>query len=114
MAAIFSCSISWVNCAADYNVCMPVNTPRWWIFGATYVGIFLPSVLVQSLGAALYTGTIAGGAEWKSEYQAAGVGGLLKVVLEPAGGCQKTTSQAATRSRCTRKTSAPGPSASHE
>lgn len=143
MAAIFSFSISWVNCAADYNVRMPLNTPRWWIFGATYVGIFLPSVLVQSLGAALYTGTIAGGAEWKSEYQAAGVGGFLKVALEPAGGfgkflmvlgalsavpvytlsrsvyvnianSQRTTSPTTTRSRCTRKTSAPGPSASHE
>ena len=88
MAAIFSFSISWVNCAADYNVRMPVDTPRWWIFGVTYVGVFVPSVLVQSLGAAMYTGTITS-AGWKSAYHAAGVGGLLKVALEPAGGFGK-------------------------
>lgn len=88
MAVIFSFSVSWVNCAADYNVRMPVDTPRWQIFGATYVGIFVPSVLVQSLGAALYTGTITG-TGWQPAYNEAGVGGLLKMALEPAGGFGK-------------------------
>lgn len=88
MAIIFSFSVSWVNCAADYNVRMPLNTPRWQIFGATYLGVFVPSVLVQSLGAALYTGTLTG-AGWKLAYGESGVGGLLKMALEPAGGFGK-------------------------
>jgi purine-cytosine permease-like protein len=57
IAIVFSFAVSWINCAADYNVKMPVNTPRWKIFVATYVGITVPTVLVQTLGAALYTGT---------------------------------------------------------
>jgi purine-cytosine permease-like protein len=88
MASIFSFSLSWVNCAADYNVRMPHDTPRWKIFAATYVGIFVPSVLVQSLGAALYTGTVANVA-WKDAYSASSIGGLLQMSLEPAGGFGK-------------------------
>lgn len=88
MASIFSFSLSWVNCAADYNVRMPHDTPRWKIFGATYVGIFVPSVLVQSLGAALYTGTVRSAA-WKDAYSTSSIGGLLQMSLEPAGGFGK-------------------------
>jgi Purine-cytosine permease and related proteins len=77
-----------VNCAADYNVRMPKDTPRWQIFGATYVGISVPTVLVQTLGAALYTGTITNTA-WKGAYTASSIGGLLKMALEPAGGFGK-------------------------
>ena len=39
MAVVFSFAVSWINCAADYNVKMPVNTPRYKIFWATYAGI---------------------------------------------------------------------------
>ncbi|KAJ5533493.1 hypothetical protein N7494_010045 [Penicillium frequentans] len=88
VASIFSFSLSWVNCAADYNVRMPHDTPRWKIFGATYVGIFVPSVLVQSLGAALYTGTIKS-TVWKDAYSTSSIGGLLQMSLEPAGGFGK-------------------------
>ena len=88
IALIFSFSVSWVNCAADYNVRMPRNTPRWKVFCATYIGIFVPSVLVHSLGAALYTGTFQN-PEWKVAYHEASIGGLVKMALEPAGGFGK-------------------------
>ncbi|KAF8855188.1 hypothetical protein BDZ45DRAFT_793765 [Acephala macrosclerotiorum] len=88
MAVIFSFAVSWINCAADYNVRMPVNTPRYKIFWATYIGIFVPTVLVETLGAALFSGT-KGNAAWKHAYQAYGVGGPLKMALEPAGGFGK-------------------------
>ena len=88
MASIFSFSVSWVNCAADYNVRMPAETPRWQIFSATYVGIFVPTVLVQSLGAALHSGTVTNVA-WKEAYHSSSIGGLLKMALEPAGGFGK-------------------------
>lgn len=85
MAVVFSFAVSWVNCAADYNVRMPVNTPQHKIFGATYIGIAVPAILVQSLGAALYTGTFVDKA-WKAAYHEVGVGGPLKLALEPTGG----------------------------
>ncbi|KAF2791828.1 hypothetical protein K505DRAFT_248050 [Melanomma pulvis-pyrius CBS 109.77] len=85
IAVIFSFAVSWINCAADYNVKMPVNTPRWKIFLATYIGIALPTVLVQTLGAALYSGTEVN-PSWKAAYLDAGVGGPLKMALLPAGG----------------------------
>lgn len=39
IAIIFSFAVSWVNCAADYNIRMSVKTPGSKIFWATYVGI---------------------------------------------------------------------------
>lgn len=88
MAVIFSFAVSWINCAADYNVRMPVKTSRWQIFVATYIGIALPTILVQTLGAALYSGVQANPA-WKVSYLAAGIGGPLKLALDPVGGFGK-------------------------
>ena len=88
IAVIFSFAVSWINCAADYNVKMPVSTPRYKIFTATYIGITIPTILVQTLGAALFSGTEANPA-WKVAYQHYGVGGPLKMALEPAGGFGK-------------------------
>ncbi|KAF2442061.1 hypothetical protein P171DRAFT_364624 [Karstenula rhodostoma CBS 690.94] len=88
IAIVFSFAVSWINCAADYNVKMPVNTPRWKIFVATYIGITVPTILVQTFGAALFTGTVVNPA-WKIAYHEAGVGGPLKMALLPAGGFGK-------------------------
>jgi purine-cytosine permease-like protein len=67
---------------------MPVNTSRSQIFIATYVGIAIPTILVQTLGAALYTGTEVN-PEWKFAFKQSGIGGALKLALEPAGGFGK-------------------------
>lgn len=88
MAVVFSFAVSWVNCAADYNVRMPANTPRHSIFVATYVGITIPTILVQTLGAALYSGAQAN-PTWKHAYAEYGVGGPLAMALAPAGGFGK-------------------------
>lgn len=88
IAVVFSFAVSWVNCAADYNVKMPVATPRARIFIATYIGIIVPTVLVQTLGAAMFSGTAVDPA-WKRAYHEYGVGGPLKMSLEPAGGFGK-------------------------
>lgn len=88
IAVIFSFGVSWINCAADYNVKMPSHTPRNRIFIATYIGICLPTVLVQSLGAALFSGAQLH-APWMDAYESYGVGGPLAKALEPAGGFGK-------------------------
>jgi purine-cytosine permease-like protein len=140
MAVIFSFAVSWVNCASDYNVRMPLTASRWKIGVATYIGIAVPTILVQSLGAALYTGTETNPV-WKAAFKAGGVGGPLKLALEPAGGFGKLllvfaalsaipvclslhsrnfftnktriTSPTITHLLCTPRTSAPGLSAFH-
>ena len=136
IAVVFSFAVSWVNCAADYNVRMPINTPQNRIFVATYIGIAVPAIIVQALGAAIYSGTFVD-PTWKLAYHEAGVGGPLKLALEPAGGFGKfllvltalsaipvsrnipglpraitdfhrTIFQTTTRSPCMLRTSAPG------
>lgn len=88
IAVVFSFAVSWVNCAADYNVRMPVDTPRHRIFLATYVGICVPAILVQSLGAALYSGAQTDPA-WEAAFKSFEVGGPLAMALAPAGGFGK-------------------------
>jgi purine-cytosine permease-like protein len=88
IAVTFSFAVSWINCAADYNVKMPVNTARRKIFIATYVGICVPTILVQTLGAAMFSGTETNPL-WEAAYRNAGVGGPLKMSLLPAGGFGK-------------------------
>ncbi|KAI7264461.1 cytosine-purine permease [Hortaea werneckii] len=88
IAVIFSFAVSWTNCASDYNVKMPRTTPKWKLFVATYVGICAPAILVQTLGAALYSGAQMD-PSWKSAYDDYGVGGPLKMALKPAGGFGK-------------------------
>lgn len=88
MAVVFSFAVSWINCAADYNVRMPVKTSRSRIFGVTYFGIAVPTILVQLLGAALYTGAQVDPA-WQHAYVEYGVGGPLMKALEPVGGFGK-------------------------
>lgn len=86
IAVVFSFAVSWVNCAADYNVKMKVNTKQSSIFLATYAGIAIPAILVQTLGAALAAQTHPA---WKKSYDVYGVGGPLALALEPAGGFGK-------------------------
>ncbi|TKA30025.1 hypothetical protein B0A50_02744 [Salinomyces thailandicus] len=88
IAVIFSFAVSWTNCAADYNVRMPINTVKWKLFLATYVGICLPAILVQTLGAAIYSGA-QGNPSWEEAYKTYGVGGPLALALKPAGGFGK-------------------------
>lgn len=88
VAVIFSFALSWINCAADYNVRMPERVARSKIFLATYIGISVPAILVQSLGAALYTGAQLDNS-WEQAYDGFGVGGPLGKALEPAGGFGK-------------------------
>ena len=67
---------------------MPVSTPQWKIFVATYVGILVPSLLCLTLGAALYTGAQTN-PEWMQAYDDHAVGGLLAQALKPVGGFGK-------------------------
>ena len=67
---------------------MPADTPRHKIFFATYVGIGMPAILVETLGAALYSGAQVN-PSWEDAFLNFGVGGPLAKALEPAGGFGK-------------------------
>ncbi|KAF1996808.1 hypothetical protein P154DRAFT_607432 [Amniculicola lignicola CBS 123094] len=88
ITVIFSFAVSWINCAADCNVKMPVSAPRYKIFVTSYIGILVPTTLVQTLGAALYSAAEVN-PSWKSAYLAYGVGGPLRMALGLAGGFGK-------------------------
>jgi purine-cytosine permease-like protein len=67
---------------------MPLKTPRWKLFVSTYIGIAVPTILVQTLGVAIYSGAQANPA-WKHAFVEYGIGGPLQKALEPAGGFGK-------------------------
>ncbi len=74
--------------AADFSVyCTPtVSTTR--IFAYTYLGLFVPTVLLMTLGAAIGAATPSIPA-WSTGYSTYGVGGVLESMLSPAGGFGK-------------------------
>ncbi|KAL4789137.1 permease for cytosine/purines, uracil, thiamine, allantoin-domain-containing protein [Aspergillus venezuelensis] len=83
--------IPWAGMAADFSVyCTPsVSTFR--IFAYTYLGLFLPTVLLMTLGAAIGA-TAPSIPSWSSNYDTYGVGGVLDAMLSPAGGFGKFVS----------------------
>ncbi|KAL2824398.1 permease for cytosine/purines, uracil, thiamine, allantoin-domain-containing protein [Aspergillus cavernicola] len=83
--------IPWAGMAADFSVyCAPtVSTTR--IFTYTYLGLFLPTVPLMTLGAAIGSATPSI-PEWSSGYSTYGVGGVLESMLQPAGGFGKFVS----------------------
>ncbi|KAL2862507.1 purine-cytosine permease family protein [Aspergillus lucknowensis] len=80
--------IPWAGMAADFSVyCTPtVSTTR--IFAYTYLGLFLPTVPLMTLGAAIGA-TMTSVSEWADGYATYGVGGVLEAMLQPAGGFGK-------------------------
>ncbi|KAL4783274.1 permease for cytosine/purines, uracil, thiamine, allantoin-domain-containing protein [Aspergillus varians] len=83
--------IPWAGMAADFSVyCTPtVSTTR--IFAYTYLGLFVPTVLLMTLGAAIGCTTPSTPA-WSTGYTTYGVGGVLDSMLSPAGGFGKFVS----------------------
>ncbi|CEN61062.1 hypothetical protein ASPCAL07729 [Aspergillus calidoustus] len=83
--------IPWAGMAADFSVyCTPtVSTTR--IFTYTYLGLFLPTVPLMTLGAAIGA-TTPSVPSWSAGYDLYGVGGVLEAMLQPAGGFGKFVS----------------------
>jgi len=73
--AVYGFATGWSSYAADYNVNQPENTSSTRVFWLTFLGIFIPCVLLEALGVLL-----------ASSFDADGVGGLLNHALSPLGG----------------------------
>jgi NCS1 nucleoside transporter family len=84
--AVFGFATGWSSYAADYNVNQPEDTRPSRVFWLTFLGVFIPCVLLETLGMAFTTG-IANVPAWKTAFGSTGnVGGLLSAVVSPLGG----------------------------
>jgi len=81
--AIYGFATGWSSYAADYNVNQPENTSSSRIFWLTFLGVFIPCVLLETLGLLFTTVTAA---STSKTTQALGGGDLLAYILKPMGG----------------------------
>jgi NCS1 nucleoside transporter family len=72
--AVYGFATGWSSYAADYNVNQPENTSSSRVFWLTFLGVFIPCVLLETLGLAFTS--------WKP----LGGGDLLAAVASPLGG----------------------------
>lgn len=72
--AVYGFATGWSSYAADYNVNQPEETPASRIFWLTFLGVFIPCVLLELFGMALTSWKPLGGGE------------LLAAVVSPLGG----------------------------
>ncbi len=79
--AVYGFATGWSSYAADYNVNQPENTPSSRVFWLTFLGIFIPCVLLETLGLLFTTN-----APWGKVYAADGGGALMSAVVQPLGG----------------------------
>jgi purine-cytosine permease-like protein len=78
---IFSFTIGWASLSSDYNVYMPADSKKGKIFGWTYLGLIIPLLLVEWLGAAVASAALASETDWYDAYEAHELGGLLGAVF---------------------------------
>ena len=80
--------IPWAAIASDFATYMPARTPATKIFAYTYGGLFLPTVPLMVLGAAI-GGAVPNVPAWQEGYDRTSIGGVLAAMLQPAGGFGK-------------------------
>ncbi|KII88697.1 hypothetical protein PLICRDRAFT_176250 [Plicaturopsis crispa FD-325 SS-3] len=85
-ASIAGFALGWTSLAADYTVRMPEDMSSTKIFFWTYLGLNIPLILIESLGAAAMT-TFGQKTTWEDQYDTGSVGGLLGAgLVGPMGG----------------------------
>src|SRR5207253_11020111 len=83
--AIYGFATGWSSYAADYNVNQPEETPASRVFWLTFLGVFIPCVLLETLGMAFTTYS-----PWAATFANGLVGDLLAAVVKPLGGDRKS------------------------
>ncbi|MFL5699710.1 MAG: purine-cytosine permease family protein [Ktedonobacteraceae bacterium] len=79
--AVYGFATGWSSYAADYNVNQPEDTPSSRVFWLTFLGVFIPCVLLETLGMAFTTY-----GPWAAKFANGLVGDLLAAVVAPLGG----------------------------
>ena len=82
---IFGFATGWASYAADYSVYQPAHMSRTKVFCATAIGLIVPLLFTEMLGAAVMTATSLNGGDniYQAGYDASSTGGLLAAVLFP-------------------------------
>lgn len=80
--AVYGFASGWCPYAADYTVYQPVTRSRVAVFLWTFAGLIFPLLFTQLLGAAIATATLHN-AEFATNYDESGIGGLFSTVLLP-------------------------------
>ncbi|KAI0433046.1 permease for cytosine/purines, uracil, thiamine, allantoin-domain-containing protein [Xylaria sp. FL1042] len=80
--------IPWAAMASDFSVYCDPSVSTFRIFAYTYAGLFVPTVPLMVLGAAI-GGATANNPAWAEGYAKYIVGGVLEAMLKPAGGFGK-------------------------
>lgn len=79
--AVYGFATGWSSYAADYNVNQPEDTPASRVFWLTFLGVFIPCVVLETLGV-LFTSY----GPWATDFGNIGIGALLTDVVRPLGG----------------------------
>src|SRR3989441_3675405 len=79
--AVYGFATGWSSYAADYNVNQPEDTRPSRVFWLTFLGIFIPCVLLETLGMAFTSFS-----PWATKFANGLVGDLLAAVVSPLGG----------------------------
>src|SRR6266436_2146336 len=82
--AIFGFATGWSSYAADYNVNQPEDTPSSRVFWLTFLGVFIPCVLLETLGLVLIS-ALGSVPAWNKAFTNGSVGGLLSAIVNPLG-----------------------------
>ncbi|THH32563.1 hypothetical protein EUX98_g1617 [Antrodiella citrinella] len=74
--------------SSDYTIYYHPKVSSWRLFWYAYMGLNLPIILVQCLGAAVAV-SVSAVPDWNTGYENSGVGGLIEAMLHPVGGFGK-------------------------
>lgn len=89
-AIIVGFSISWSGCSSDFCTYMVPTISSTKVFVYTFFGLYLPSMLLQLIGAAFSAAALSGDVmEWTDAFNNYSTGGLLGAILSPLGGFGK-------------------------
>jgi NCS1 nucleoside transporter family len=77
--AVYGFATGWSSYAADYNVNQPEDTPASRVFWLTFLGVFVPCVLLETLGVALTSVKALSNPNLS-------IGDLLNGAMKPLGG----------------------------
>ncbi|KAG8884245.1 hypothetical protein FRB97_004750 [Tulasnella sp. 331] len=83
-SSIIGFVVSYCALSSDFATYLRIDTPSWKVFLSSYLGLLLPVVLVQILGAA-FAVALASVPNWTAGYDSYSVGGLIKAILLSAG-----------------------------
>ncbi|KAF8991743.1 cytosine-purine permease [Cyathus striatus] len=81
-------AVTWSALSSDFTTYLRHDVSSWKLFWYSYLGLLLPIVLIQCLGAAVVVGAMSFPG-WETGYTEGGVGGLLDAVLHPTRGFGK-------------------------